>query len=261
MMNKAAKVKGWKDQISHFPLSREFILCWDNETSLPLPLPQVSDLLRPGQDTHRRAGLQPPLLCCRPTDNDDVTIEMLLGDRVSDESGWAELGQSVTGRTLSCASDDTSCITQGSLYTRVNVLRFSCLCRDNGAGCGLVFLLPLQFKNNRAPGRGTGLLHLEIRVFPDKTCFYNNYIWVPAFRWRGGASGDWWAQLASNELVSYFTMQPLKRLVKHTSACAIGWVFGGQTTGTCSFDGSAAIHPDLGFCVRGSECPLVAALV
>lgn len=73
-----------KKTTRHFPLSVEFILCWDNEICLTIPLPQVN--WPPVTPWPNPPALQPPLFCRGPTDNDDVTAEMLLGNRVSDDS-------------------------------------------------------------------------------------------------------------------------------------------------------------------------------
>lgn len=60
-------------------------------------------------------------------------------------------------------------------------------------------------------------------------CFFFFYPSQPHFRWnssvlsetKGRNAGDWWGHSACNELTSYFTVQPLKGLVKITSGSAI----------------------------------------
>lgn len=87
--------------------------------------------------------------------------------------------------------------------------------------------------------------------FPETTYFLFNCAFL--FQTKASASSDWWGQSACNELVSYFTVQPLKWLVKCTSGSAAPFlndmcVFRGPTVWTCSFEGSGTIQRDLSFC-------------
>ncbi len=86
--------------------------------------------------------------------------------------------------------------------------------------------------------------------FPESTYFLWNCAFL--FQMKGSTSSDWWGQSSCNKLVSYFTVQPLKRLVKCTSGSAAFLnnmcVFRGPMVWTCSFDGSGTIQRDLWFC-------------
>lgn len=65
------------------------------------------------------------------------------------------------------------------------------------------------------------------------------------FQTKGSAISDWWGQSACNELASYFTVQPLKWLVKNTSGSAL---FLNAVCFRRPDEGSGTIQPDLALC-------------
>lgn len=104
-----------KTTTRHSPWSREFILCGDNEISFTIPHSyKLTDLWRPGQGLPRR-----PQTYERDCSFENGQTMMMLLLKCFWETGFpmspqatAEFGRHVMGRSLHCALDDTSCITQ-----------------------------------------------------------------------------------------------------------------------------------------------------
>lgn len=156
------------------------------------------------------------------------------------------------GRSLYRAGDDTSCITRSTLYTTLNLFKFSSLLEVSELrSCGSSSSAAQEWQRHRHTKRVVKPCCMTCKYsFPETTYFLWNCAFL--FQMKGRASSDWWGQSACNKLVSYFTVQPLKRLVKCTSGSAPFLndmcVFRGPMVWTCSFDGSGTIQRDLWFC-------------
>lgn len=225
----------------------------------PSPSYKLTDLPWPGQGFPRRPqSYGPPLFLCKPIDNDDVTAKMLLGKlgfrwvsthakecvKSSARMWWEDL--CTVPVMTHHASHGAHCI------QRWICLSFPPFWRYQSWGLVVLLLLQLEeWQRHRHTKRVVKPCCMTCKYsFPETTYFLWNCAFL--FQMKGRASSDWWGQSACNKLVSYFTVQPLKRLVKCTSGSAPFLndmcVFRGPMVWTCSFDGSGTIQRDLWFC-------------